>query len=187
LATGEGAGPEATGGASRRAWGGAGAAEEPAGPDGRTVLPAEAPDACVAVDAATTPGGGGTRRWLEELTMGEGLAGTVLPGAPIPGGAGTLSVLDGAVEPAEATVVVGRVPADTVWGCAAGNTPAGATGTVLAAATPRPTTVSACGPAGTTAAGLPARGEAGVCNGAGEEERPAAGAGRSCSGAGSSG
>jgi hypothetical protein len=78
----------------------------------------------VAVDAATTPGGGGTRRWLEELTMGEGLAGAVLAGAvlagavlagaPIPGVAGTLSLLDGAVEPAEAAVVVGRVPADTV-------------------------------------------------------------------------
>ena len=64
MATEDGAGPEARGGAWR-AWGGAGAADEPTGatgPEGRTVLPTEAPDACAEVDAATTPGGGGTRR-----------------------------------------------------------------------------------------------------------------------------
>ncbi len=65
MTTEDGAGPEARGGASRRAWAGAGTADGPTGatgPEGRTVLPAEAPEACAVVDAATTPGGGGTRR-----------------------------------------------------------------------------------------------------------------------------
>ena len=50
----------------------------------------------------------------------------------------------------------------------------------------RPATASACRPAGTVAAGLPARDEVSVCTGA-DKERPETGAGRSCSGAGSSG
>jgi hypothetical protein len=72
-----------------------------------------APDECAVAEEATTPGGGGSR-WLEELTMGEGLEGAVPPGALGPGVAGTPSALDGAVEPAVAAVVLGRVPADTV-------------------------------------------------------------------------
>jgi hypothetical protein len=182
LATEAGAGAEATAGPSRRTWAGAGVADGPTGAGGRTAGPA---GACEGAEAATTPGGGGTRRWLEELTTGEGPAGAAVLGAPMPAAAATLSALDGAVEVVVA-VVAGRVPADTVWGWAAGNTPAGGKVDVLAAATPRPATASACRPAGTVAAGLPARDEVSVCTGA-DKERPETGAGRSCSGAGSSG
>ncbi|MGA3217536.1 MAG: hypothetical protein ABSE77_00435 [Acidimicrobiales bacterium] len=164
-----------------------------AGPDGRAGLPAETgaevPVVCAPVDAATTPGGGGTRPWPEDETTGDGPAGIVLPGATVPGvPRAAPSALAGAIGAGAAGAGAGRVPAETWF---VGSTPAGGTGAVPVAARPLPATPASAAPASepaeVTGAVLPARGEVGVAAEPGEEERPAPGAGRSCSAAGSSG
>jgi hypothetical protein len=197
LAGNEAAAPVAPAGASRRACGAADGAEGAddttgaAGPDDRAGLPAgaEAPVVCAPVDAATTPGGGGTRPWPEDETTGDGPAGVVLPAVGVPGlPRSAPSALDGDVGVGTTAAGAGRVPLETWF---VGSTPAGGTGTMPVAAKPLPATpvnaAPASGPPELTGAGPPARGEVGDATGPGEEGRPAPGAGRSCSGAGSSG
>ncbi len=195
LAGTEAATPLAPAGASRRTCGAAdgGIADDTTGvkePDGRAGLPAgaEVPVVCAPVDAATTPGGGGTRPWPEDETTGDGPAGAVLPGVADPGvpKEAPPSALDGAADVGAAATAAGRAPLETWF---VGSTPAGGTGMVPAAVRPLPATPvsagAASGPPALTGAGP--RGVVGIATGLGEAGRPAPGAGRSCSGVGSSG